>query len=259
MQQTLYAPEFIRPRFLAPFFLAAFLFAAGCAPYRAAPPPDPVDPASYPAAVADEEWEIAAVRYGFPGAGINLADAGLSPILLIVKNKGDRYPLIWPGEIKGVLSASEYLPLTAQQASDITVNSQAGKEAARAALQGAAAGAVIGAGLGALLAAPIGGNAVWQSALVGGGIGGFAGAATTIPRNLAEFQMLVDQDLYAYSWKALPVPPHATVNGYVYFQAPASPGILNVTVRAGADVHSYAVPIADAPVVAPAATGGAKK
>ncbi len=257
MSQPLFPARRHLSTILVPLLAALMLLVPGCAPYRAAPPPDPVAPSSYPTVVADDEWELAAVRYQFPGTGINLENAGLTPVLLIVRNKGDRYPLIWPGEVNGTLSANQYLPLNAQQAAQIVVSTEAGAEAARAAIKGAAAGAVIGAGLGALFAAPIGGNAVWQSALFAGGMGAVAGAATAAPATLAEFQLLVDEDLYAYSWKPLPVPPHATVNGYFYFQAPASPAILNVVIRAGADVHAYAVPIADPPVAAPAASGGA--
>ena len=252
-------PQPQRPKRPSRLFTAVLatlvLFAVGCAAnYRPAPPPVVVEPGGLSGAIVTEEWDLAAVRYRYPGAGFDLQKAGLAPVILILKNKGPRYPLIWPEETRGLSGNNEYVPIPAQQAADIVINSEIGQETAQAAVRGALAGALIGGGLGALLAAPIGGNAVWQSALVGGGIGAFAGAATTIPRNAAELQMVIDQDLYNYSWKPLPAAPYAITGGYFYFQG-NPPSFLQVTIRTENDVDTYAVPVIELP--APAAPAGA--
>ncbi len=243
----------LKKRLHLALFAILALLASGCAAnYRPAPPPVVMEPGALSGAIVAEEFELAAVRYQYPGAGFDLQKAGLAPVLLILKNKGPRYPLIWPEEARGLSGNNEYVPIPADQAADIVINSELGQETAKAAVRGALAGALIGGGLGALLAAPIGGNAVWQSALVGGGIGAFAGAATTIPRNAVELQAVIDQDLYNYSWKPLPAAPYATTGGYFYFQGPAAPSFLRVTIRTENDVDVHVVPIIDLPTPTPA-------
>ncbi len=235
------------------YSLIPLLLAAGCAVYRPAPLPAPVEPSLAERCVSLPQWDVAAVRYRYSGVGLDWSKAGLEPVLLLFKNKGSGHPLVSPFDILGLSGGNRLSPLPPQQAADIAAGSVLYKETVKATLAGSAAGALIGAGLGALFAAPVGGSAVWQSALVGGGIGAVTGAAATAPRAEADIRMLLDQEFYGLAWSPVPVPPYTIIPGWLYFPAGAGVEALLLTVRSGEEVAALTVPVSNAFPPPPAA------
>jgi hypothetical protein len=99
-----------------------------------------------------------------------------------------------------------------------------------------------------------GGNALWQGALIGGGVGAITGAATSLPEARRLLRQEMEADLYNLALRPAPVAPGGLAAGYVYF--PAGVGIgcwVRLTVRVDGEAFTYELPIAAPP---PPVTGG---
>jgi hypothetical protein len=238
-------------RFAGPFklFLALALCLAlfSCATYT---PPNPqlngvVDPAVLPSAVRTADWDVGAVRYTWNGKGINYYEAGVSPALLLVRNKSGHQPIVYPEECRGIGPGGvEYPPYPVAQASEVVFASTAYKKSAEAAVVGGLTGAAVGAGLGALIGS--GFNYGWGAgpgALIGAGIGAVGGAALSQRPSMEQYRATVYQDLATYAWRAAPIAPGGLMPGYLYF--PANLGIhsLRVVLRFDNYAQAYVIPI----------------
>ena len=227
--------------------LALSLSLFACATYT---PPNPqingvVDPAMLPSAVRTPQWDLGAVRYVWGGKGINYYEAGLTPVLLLVRNKSGANPIVYAEECRGIGPGGvEYPPYPVAQASEVVFASTAYKKSAEAAVVGGLTGAAVGAGLGALIGS--GFNYGWGAgpgALIGAGIGAVGGAALTQQPSMEQYRATVYQDIATYAWRAAPIAPGGLMPGYLYF--PANLGIhsLRVVLRYDQHAQTFIVPI----------------
>lgn len=227
--------------------LALSLALAACAVYT---PPNPqisgvVDPAALPSAVRTADWDVGAVRYVWNGHGINYYEAGLFPVLLLVRNKSGRVPVVYPEECRGIGPGGvEYPPYAVAQASDVVFNSTAYQKSAQAAVVGGLTGAAVGAGLGALIGSGFnGGWGAGPGALIGAGVGAVGGAALSQQPSMEQYRATVYQDIATYSWRAAPIAPMALMPGYLYFPASLSIHSLRVVLRYDNQAQTLVVPI----------------
>ncbi len=229
--------------------LALSLVVAACAVYT---PPRPqisnvVDPATLPGAVHTAEWDIGAVRYSWQGQGLNYYEAGLMPVLLLVKNRSGRYPVIYPQECRGIgAGGAEYPPYDVPQAAEVVFASTAYQKSAEAAVVGGLTGAAVGAGLGALIGS--GFNHGWGAgpgALIGAGVGALGGAAAAQHPSLEQYRSALYQEMATYAWQPSPIAPMGMVPGYLYFPATLGIHSLRVVMRVDNQMQTFVVPVSN--------------
>lgn len=226
------------------------LLLASCAPTRPLPQPRRVvDPSASPNAVRGELYDIAAVGYDNYGQGLDYAAAGLTPVLLVVRNKSLDRPRIDPQEARGVAADGEYLPYTLSEAERLVFASETfGVTASNAARSGLLLGA-LGAGLGALIGVIGGGDNIWKGAAIGGGIGAAAGVAGSTVEAESDLKKVIHEELSQYAWTGDPLPADYTKVGYIYLPGGVGVHSVKIVVRhAGVgDSATYTLPIDQPP------------
>lgn len=218
---------------------------SSCATYT---PPRPqlsavVEPSALPGAVRTSEWDLGAEYYAWQGHGINYIEAGVLPVLLLIRNHSGRYPVIYAQECRGIgAGGAEYMPYSMEQAAEVVFGSTAYKKSSEAAVVGGLTGAAMGAGLGALIGSGFHGGA-GPGALIGAGVGLLGGAAMAQGPSVDQYRASLYQEMATYAWRPAPIAPMALVPGYLYF--PANVGIyaVRVVVRADNYAQSYVVPV----------------
>jgi len=229
--------------------LVLALALVSCAVYT---PPNPqisgvVDPAVLPGAARTAEWDIGAVRYVWSGQGLNYYEAGLFPVLLLLRNHSGRYPVIYAQECMGIgVNGAEYPPYSLAQATEVLFASTAYKKSSEAAVVGGLTGAAVGAGLGALIGS--GFNHGWGAgpgALIGAGVGALGGAALSQQPTMEQYRESLYQEMSTYAWRPTPIAPTALMPGYLYF--PANVGIhsVRVVLRVDNQMQTFIVPISN--------------
>ncbi len=225
--------------------LAVLLLVWGCQPVQPLPQPRfAPDPGSTAGGLRTLRWDVAAIGYRYTGQGINYEAAGLYPVFLIFKNKSQQTPVVLLGDVRGRGYRGEYMVYHTDEAARLVMSSEEARNTAANMLRSGTAGAVAGAGLGALIGLLTGGNdRVWQGALIGGAIGGTAGAASSIGESRRQLHDAVIRELHHYKWQETPVLPMSTSSGYLYL--PGGLGIDQVTivVRTDTDVNTLTLPV----------------
>jgi hypothetical protein len=218
----------------------------GCAYDEPLPQPRKViDPSAIQGSTQTQQWDLAAIRYAYLGQGIDYGQAGLTPVLVVVKNKSNAKPVINPKETRAQGTDGEYLPYSVDEALRLVLHSEQFSHTATKAGERAAVGVVIGAGLGALFGLIGGGDAAWKGAAVGAGVGGVGGAGSAVLGDDNSFQKAVERDLYQYAWTDEAIPPHYTKVGYVYFPGGHDITSVSVVLRNGNDMATYRLRLFD--------------
>ena len=218
---------------------------ASCATYT---PPRPqlssiVEPAALPGAVRTAEWDIGGEFYGWRGQGINYIEAGVLPVLLLMRNHSGRYPVIYAQECRGIGAGGvEIMPYSMEQAAEVIFGSTAYKKSSEAAIMGGLTGAAMGAGLGALIGSGFRGG-VGPGALIGAGVGMLGGATMTQRPSMDQYRSALYQEMATYAWRPSPIAPTSLEVGYLYFPANAGVTAVKVVVRDRNYVQSYVVPV----------------
>lgn len=225
--------------------LGLLLFAWGCQPVTPLPQPRYApDPGSTAGGLRTLRWDVAAIGYHYTGEGINYEAAGLYPVFLIFKNKSQQAPVVLLGDVRGRGYRGEYMVYHTDEAARLVMASEEARNTAANMMRSGAAGAAAGAGLGALIGLLTGGNdRIWQGALIGGAIGGTAGAASSIGDSRMQLHDAVIRELHHYKWQEAPILPMSTSSGYLYL--PGGLGINQVTivVRTDTDVNTLTLPV----------------
>jgi hypothetical protein len=207
--------------------------------------PAVVDPSTLPGGVRTAQWDLGAVRYAWQGVGINYLEAGLAPVLLIVRNHSTLSPVIYPNECYGIGAGGAYIaPYSAPQAAEVVFASTAYKKSAEAAVVGGLTGAAVGAGLGALIGSAF--NHGWGAgpgALIGAGAGLLGGAAVAQHPTMEQYRASLYQEMTTYAWHPNPIVPGALLPGWLYFPINSGVHSLSVKVREGDRVQEFVVPI----------------
>jgi len=229
--------------------LAGLLFVVwSCQPLQPLPQPrQAVDPSTTQGAVRTPQWDVAAVAYQNPGQGLDYARAGLAPVFLVFKNKSQMNPQVLLSEVRGLGYNGEYMVYSVDEAARLVLNSEEFGNTAQNMLRSGGAGAAAGAGLGALIGLLTGGNdRIWQGALIGGAVGGTAGAVSTIGESRRQLRDTVYRELEHYKWRENPIPAFATQSGYLYL--PGNVGIsgVKIVVRTATEVVTHTLPIVGA-------------
>lgn len=234
-------------RILGPTLLLLALLALvwSCQPVQPLPQPRLApDPGSTAGGIVTPQWDVAAIGYQNPGQGLDYARAGLAPVFLVFKNKSTETPQVLLSEVRGLGAGGQYLVYSIDEAARLVLASEEFNNTAQNMLRSGAAGAATGAGLGALIGLLTGGNdRVWQGAIIGGAIGGTAGAVSTIHESRMRLQQMVYQELSHYVWREAPLPPYGTQSGYLYL--PGNVGIsgVQITVRTAGSVVTHTLPV----------------
>lgn len=223
-------------------------FVWSCQPTQPLPQPRAVpDPSTTAGSVRTNQWDIAAIGYQYQGQGVNYAAAGLQPVLLVFKNKSDTRPQVLLSEVRGMGNGGDYMVYSVDEAGRLVLNSQEFNNTAQNMLRSGTVGAAAGAGLGALIGLLTGGNdRVWQGALIGGAVGGTAGAVSTMGESRQQLRDMVYNELSHYKWQEDPMPPFYTRSGYLYL--PGNVGIsgVRIVVRTQNEVVTHTLPIQNA-------------
>lgn len=223
-------------------------FVWSCQPMQPLPQPRrAVDPSTTQGSVRTPQWDVAAVAYQNPGQGLDYARAGLAPVFLVFKNKSQSSPQVLLSEVRGLGAGGQYLVYSVDEAARLVLNSEEFNNTAQNMLRSGATGAAAGAGLGALIGLLSGGNdRIWQGALIGGAVGGTAGAVSTMGESRRQLRDMVYQELGHYQWRENPIPPFGTQSGYLYL--PGNMGIsgVQIVVRTPTEVVTHTLPIVGA-------------
>lgn len=220
-----------------------------CAATKPLPQPRRVaDPSKVEGAVLTQRWDIAAVGYEAPDEGMDYSKAGLEPVFLVFKNKGDERPKTLLGEVRGVgPDGAEYLVYSLEEATRLVFASETFSVTAANAARTGFLGAVIGAGLGALIGTIGGGDNIWKGAAIGAGAGGAAGTVASVYDAERKLKKLIRDELRQYAWNEDPLPAKYTRVGYLYFPGNVGISRVRLIVRSGPDILSYDIPIAQPP------------
>lgn len=233
---------------LASVLVLTLLLVWGCQPTQPLPQPrKAVDPSTTQGAVRTPDWDVAAVAYQNPGQGLDYARAGLEPVFLVFKNKSQMQPQVLLSEVRGLGAGGDYLVYTVDEAARLVLNSEEFNNTAQNMLRSGTVGAATGAGLGALIGLLTGGNdRIWQGAILGGAVGGTAGAVSTMGESRQQLRDMVYKELTHYQWKETPIPAFGTQSGYLYL--PGNVGIsgVKIVVRTASEVVTHTLPIVGA-------------
>ncbi len=228
--------------------IGLLLMVWSCQPMQPLPQPRrAVDPSTTAGGVQTPQWDVAAVAYQNPGQGLDYVRAGLEPVFLVFKNKSQLSPQVLLSEVRGLGAGGQYLVYSVDEAARLVLASEEFNNTAQNMLRSGAAGAAAGAGLGALIGLLTGGNdRIWQGALIGGAVGGTAGAVSTMGESRQQLRDVVYQELSTYEWRQQPIPPFGTQSGYLYL--PGNVGIsgVQIQVRTPTEVVTHTLPIVGA-------------
>jgi len=228
---------------------ALLVFVWSCAGTKPLPQPRRVaDPSLVEGAARSERWDIAAVGYEAPDEGMDYSKAGLEPVFLVFKNKGDENPRVLLGEVRGVgPDGAEYLVYSLEEATRLVFASETFSVTAANAARTGLLGAVVGAGLGALIGTIGGGDNIWKGAAIGAGVGGAAGTVASVYDAEQKLKKLIRDELRQYAWDEEPLPARYTRVGYLYFPGKVGISRVKLIVRSGPDILSYDISIAQPP------------
>ena len=235
--------HFMAMKFIALSTILLFIF--GCQPVTPLPQPRPVpDPGSTSGAVRTMRYDMAAIGYEYTGQGINYQAAGLYPVFLVFNNKSQQYPQVLIADVRGISPTGQYMVYSIDESAQLVMASEEARNTAQNMFRSGAAGAAAGAGLGALIGLLSGGNdRVWQGALIGGAVGGTAGAVSSIGESRRQLHHAVIQELTHYRWQEQPMPPVATRSGYLYLPGGLGINEVSIVVRTDTDVNTFRLPI----------------
>ncbi|PIE68801.1 MAG: hypothetical protein CSA21_05915 [Deltaproteobacteria bacterium] len=223
------------------------LTAAACTPTHPLPQPHKVvDPSLVEDAVKTSQWDIAAIRYTYPGQGFDFSQAALEPVFLVFKNIGQSQPKVLLEEMRGMGDDGDYLPYSINEAERLVFASETFRQTAKNTLKSGGLGAFIGGGLGAVISLLTGDN-VLAGAGMGAAVGGTAFGVSSLAGAEAGLQRTISQELVRYAWEPSLIPPSFTRMGYIYL--PGGKGIdrLAITVRSAQEMATYVLPLLDFP------------
>jgi hypothetical protein len=152
--------------------------------------------------------------------GVDLSNADVLPVKLIVKNEGDHEVEIDSTQIFGLLAdGTMYNAYQLDQATGRIRHSEIGKEMAVGAAIGAAAGIVAGAAAGAAIGAAAGGgsDSVALGAAIGGGVGGVSGGVVGATERGDAISAKIRRELRRLDWGDRVIYPGKLIYGFLFF------------------------------------------
>ncbi|MEW5724924.1 MAG: hypothetical protein AB1896_17570 [Thermodesulfobacteriota bacterium] len=212
----------MRNKYIIGLLLVLFL-AAGCSGYQYKPVPFKAAEA-YPnhvtvfgAVVAAKAWTDE--QEAWNAFGFNIRGAGITPVQVVVDNKGDHTLEIVPEQTRLMDTEDNIWDLLPAEAAYERIDKHVAMErmvgqGSRSGLLGGLAGGILGAAYGVVTGTNVG-DAAMRGAAAGAAVGAVMGGAEGL--NDPRSRELISQDLQSRSLKGKPLVPQEISHGFLFF------------------------------------------